>query len=100
VRISVTLADHPEVREVIASEHCVHRFRKRMRIRTPGAEAVERELQRAFEKADITHWAPAWVASDHPTQLWALVDDIAFPLVPAGQPGGWLAATCLVRGRT
>jgi hypothetical protein len=99
VLIRVSREDHPEVREVIASTHCVQRFRKRMRIRTPGADAVAIELQRAFEEADLTNWTPAWVLTDRHTQLWALIDDIAFPLVPAEQPGGWLAATCLVRGR-
>jgi hypothetical protein len=99
VLIRVDRADHPEVSQVIASEHCVQRFRKRMRIRTPGAQAVALELERAFEEADITRWAPSWVFSEHRTELWALHEDIAFPLVPAGQPGGWLAATCLVRGR-
>jgi hypothetical protein len=31
--------------------------------------------------------------------MWALLDDLAFPLTPAGEPGSWLATTCLVRQR-
>jgi hypothetical protein len=99
MRIGVWREDHPEVRAIIASEHCVQRFRRRRRIRTPGVEAVASELGQAFEEADITRWAPSWVDSDRKPQLWALVDDMAFPLVAAGSDGEWLAATCLVRGR-
>jgi hypothetical protein len=99
MRISVWREDHPEVRTVIASEHCVHRFRWRRRIRTPGVQAVASELSRAFEEAEITSWAPSWVVSNHDTQLWAVVEDMAFPLVAARGQGEWLATTCLVRGR-
>jgi hypothetical protein len=31
--------------------------------------------------------------------MWALHEDLAFPLVRAGEPGAWLATTCLVRGQ-
>ena len=99
MRISVWREDHPEVKTVIASEHCVQRFRKRRRIRVPGIQAVAEELREAFEQADLTRWAPPWVVSAHDTQMWALLDDLAFPLVAAGQDGEWLATTCLVRGR-
>jgi hypothetical protein len=98
VHIRVVRPDHPEVSEVIASEHCVLRFRKRRKIRTAGLDAVSDALRRAFEDADITRWAPTWVDSNKQTPMWALVDDIAFPLTPAGTPGSWLATTCLVRG--
>jgi hypothetical protein len=95
----VSRFDHPEVSAVIASEHCLQRFRRRRRISTPGFAALELELSRAFEDAEITALAPAWVQSDHGTQLWALLDDLAFPLAPATGAGEWLALTCLVRGR-
>lgn len=97
MRIRVFRYDHPEVTEVIASEHCVLRFRKRRRIRDAGLEAVSTALHEAFEEADFTHWAPTWVDTDKRTEMWALLDDIAFPLAPAGPPGSWLATTCLVR---
>jgi hypothetical protein len=99
MRIRVVRHDHPEVSEVIASEHCVLRFRKRRRIRTAGFAAVEEALREAFEEADITHWGPSWVDSNRETSMWALLDDVAFPLTPAGEPGSWLATTCLVRPR-
>jgi hypothetical protein len=99
MRIRVVRPDHPEVSEVIASEHCVLRFRKRNRIGIPGLKAVSDALAQAFEEADLTRWAPAWVNTNRQTQMWALVDDLAFPLTPTGQPGSWLATTCLVRDR-
>lgn len=99
MRVRVVRPDHPEVEEVIASEHCVLRFRKRRRIRTAGFAAVEEALREAFEEADLTRWAPTWVDSDRETAMWALLDDVAFPLTPAGPPGSWLATTCLVRPR-
>jgi hypothetical protein len=98
VRIRVARPDHPEVCEVIASEHCLLRFRKRRGIRTPGRDAVGEALQQAFEDADLTRWAPTWVDTNRQTPMWALLDDLAFPLTPAGEPGSWLATTCLVRG--
>ena len=99
VRIRVFRPDHPEVSEIIASDHCILRFRKRRRIRTAGLAAVSDALQQAFEEADLTRWAPSWVDTDRRTQMWALLDDLAFPLTPAGPPGSWLATTCLVRER-
>jgi hypothetical protein len=95
----VARPDHPEVSEVIASDHCVLRFRKRRGIRAPGLDAVEEALRQAFEDADLTRWAPTWVDTDRRTPMWALVDDLAFPLTPASEPGHWLATTCLVRER-
>jgi hypothetical protein len=99
VRVRVFRPDHPEVSEIIASEHCVLRFRKRRRIRAAGFDAVSDALHEAFEEADLTRWAPSWVDTDRRTEMWALVDDLAFPLTPAGEPGVWLATTCLVRER-
>jgi hypothetical protein len=99
MRVHVARPDHPEVSEVIASDHCIVRFRKRRRIRTPGVEAVGEALREVFEEADLTRWAPTWVDTDRETPMWALLDDLAFPLIPAGAPGSWLATTCLVRSR-
>jgi hypothetical protein len=99
MRVHVDRPDHPEVSEVIASDHCIVRFRKRRRIRTPGGEAVGEALREVFEEADLTRWAPTWVDTNKETPMWALLDDLAFPLMPAGAPGSWLATTCLVRSR-
>jgi hypothetical protein len=99
VRIRVERPDHPEVTEVIASDHCLLRFRHRNRIRTAGLDAVGEALRQVFEEADLTRWAPTWVDTSRRTQMWALHQDLAFPLTPAGEPGSWLAATCLVRNR-
>lgn len=100
MRIRVFRYDHPEVTEVIASEHCILRFRKRRRIRDAGLEAISAALHEAFEAADFTHWTPTWVSSERGAEMWALTDDVAFPLAPAGTPGSWLATTCLVRPRS
>lgn len=99
MRIRVFRPEHPEVSEVIASDHCVLRFRKRRRIRTAGLGAVSDALHQAFEEADLTRWAPGWIDTDRQTEMWALVDDLAFPLIATAQPGVWLATTCLVRER-
>src|SRR5262249_53818318 len=99
MRIRVARPDHPEIEEVIASDHCVLRFRLRSRFRTPGLEAVSDALQQVFAEADLTRWAPPWVDTNRQTQMWALLDDIAFPLTPTGQPGSWLATTCMIRDR-
>lgn len=68
-----------------------------MRIREHGTDAVVEQLRAAFEAADFTRWPPTWVASTRDTELWALLDDIAFPLTSTPTPGRWLATTCLVR---
>jgi hypothetical protein len=99
MHVRVERPDHPEVSEVIASEHCILRFRKRRRIRTAGLDVVSEALRQAFEEADLTRWAPSWVDSNKQTSMWALVDDLAFPLTPTDAPGSWLATTCLVRER-
>lgn len=99
MQIRVAREDHPEVYEVIASQHCVERFRKRMGITTPGVEAVAEQLYLALQDADFTRWAPTWLSSGQESELWALLDDdLAFPLTPTPQKGRWLAKTCLVKG--
>jgi hypothetical protein len=89
--------DHPEAREIVASAHCVQRFRQRMPIREPGVAAVARALRAALQDADISAWPPAWAVSDRPAPLWAATTDLAFPLTPTDAPGRWLAVTCLAR---
>lgn len=95
--VKVIVSDHPEVLEVLASQHCVARFRKRRGVRTPGIEAVERELRAALQAADFTRWRPGWVDSDTHTEMWALVEDLAFPLSSTPTQGRWIASTCLVK---
>jgi hypothetical protein len=89
---------HPEVAEIVPSAHCVHRFRERMPVRAPGIHEVAAALLAALEDADVSRWPPAWAVSDRPAVLWAVSGDLAFPLAPAGEPGRWLAVTCLRRG--
>lgn len=88
---------HPEAREIVASAHCVHRFRQRMPVREPGGEAVTTALREALEAADVSGWPPAWAVSDRDAELWAATDDLAFPLVRTPTAGRWLAVTCLPR---
>jgi hypothetical protein len=82
----------------VPSDHCVLRFRQRMPIRSPGAQEVLDGLRAALEAADISGWPPAWAVSDRQATLWAVHADLAFPLHPTGQPGRYLAVTCLRRG--
>jgi hypothetical protein len=89
--------DHPEVHEVVASAHCVHRFRERMPIRRPGVGAVAEALLAALEASDVSAWPPGWAVSDEPAEMWAVSADLAFPLVRTDVAGRWLAVTCLRR---
>lgn len=98
MHVRVTREDHPEIVEVIASQHCIERFRKRRGVRAPGIDAVSMLLEEALQDADFTRWPPPWVSTDRRTAMWALVDDLAFPLTPTAERGRWLATTCLVRG--
>jgi hypothetical protein len=88
---------HDEAREIVASDHCVQRFRQRMPVREPGREAVATALRAALEDADVSGWPPAWAVSDRPAELWAATADLAFPLARTDRPGRWLAVTCLPR---
>jgi len=97
VHVEAVHTEHPRAREIVASAHCVARFRQRMPIREPGGEAVARALRAALEDADVSGWPPAWAVSDRPAELWAVTAELAFPLVPTETPGRWLALTCLSR---
>lgn len=90
--------DHPEVREIVPSHHCVVRFRQRHPIRAPGGEVVADALIQTLEDADVSGWPPAWAVSDRRNDLWAINANLAFPLERTDQPGRYLATTCLVRG--
>lgn len=93
----VARTEHPEAPEIVASAHCVQRFRQRMPVREPGADAVATALRAALEDADVSRWPPAWAVSDRPSELWAATADLAFPLARTPMPGRWLAVTCLPR---
>lgn len=93
----VAHTEHPEAREIVASDHCVQRFRQRMPIREPGGDVVRDALRESLEHADISGWPPAWAVSDRPARLWAVSADVAFPLAPTDRPGRWVALTCLSR---
>ena len=93
----VARLEHPEVREVVPSHHCVVRFRQRRPVRERGSEAVAVALIAALEDADVSRWPPAWAISDRRTELWAVNGELAFPLERAGAPGRFVATTCLSR---
>jgi hypothetical protein len=93
----VARLDHPEVREVVPSHHCVVRFRQRRPVRERGAEAVAVALLEVLEGADVSRWPPAWAISDRRTELWAVNGELAFPLERGGAPGRYVATTCLSR---
>jgi hypothetical protein len=89
--------DHPEVREVVPSHHCVVRFRQRRPVREHGGEAVAEALIVALEGSHVTRWPPAWAVNDRRTELWAVNGELAFPLERASSPGRYVATTCLSR---
>jgi len=93
----VARTEHAEAREIVASAHCIQRFRQRMPIREPGGDVVAAALVGALEGADVSGWPPAWAVSDRPAELWAATSELAFPLTRTDRPGRWLAVTCLPR---
>jgi hypothetical protein len=95
----VARLNHPEVREVVPTHHCVVRFRQRRPIREPGTAAVADELIAVLERADVSHWPPAWALNDGQTELWAVNGELVFPLEGTDTPGRFLATTCLARRR-
>lgn len=98
MHVGTARTEHPEVREIVPSAHCVQRFRRRMPVRDAGIGPVARALLDALEAADISAWPPGWAVSDRPAALWALTGDMAFPLAPTDVAGRYLALTCLRRG--
>jgi hypothetical protein len=94
----VARIDHPEVHEIVASAHCIARFRQRMPIRTPGAQEVFDGVVAALEAADVSRLPPAWAHSDSPAPWWAVGADLAFPLQPTERRGRFVAITCLRKG--
>jgi hypothetical protein len=93
----VARLDHPEVREVVPSHHCVVRFRQRRPVRERGSEAVVDALIAVLADADVTRWPPGWAINDRDTELWAVNGELAFPLERSAAPGRYVATTCLAR---
>jgi hypothetical protein len=91
----VARLDHPEVREVVPSHHCVVRFRQRRPVTERGTAAVADALIAVLEHADVSRWPPAWAVSDRVTELWAVNGELAFPLERSDRPGRFVATTCL-----
>jgi hypothetical protein len=91
--------EHPEVAEIVASDHCIARFRQRSPVRDPGIDIVMDALILALEAADVSRVPPSWAVSDRPAALWAATPDLAFPLAKTPQEGRWIAITCLRRER-
>jgi hypothetical protein len=91
----VARIEHPEVREIVPSHHCVLRFRQRRPLRERGAEAVAEALVAVLTDADISRWPPAWAVSNRHTEMWAVNGRLAFPLERSGSPGRYIATTCL-----
>jgi hypothetical protein len=89
--------EHPLAREIVASDHCIARFRQRWPFREPGIDQVMDELIAALEAADVSSWPPGWAVSERRAELWAATADLAVPLVRTPEDGRWLAVTCLRR---
>jgi hypothetical protein len=93
----VARLEHPEVREIVPSHHCVVRFRQRRPVRERGGAALADALVAVLQEADVTRWPPGWAVNDRDTELWAISGELAFPLERAGAPGRFVATTCLAR---
>jgi hypothetical protein len=88
--------EHPEVRKLVPTWHCVLRFRERARVDGAREELME-ALRAALAEADITRWPPAWIAGRHrEAELLAVAGELAFPLARSLH-GTWAATTCLRR---
>jgi hypothetical protein len=96
--LRVARLEHPEVREIVPSHHCVVRFRQRRPVRERGSQAVAEALILVLQDADVSRWPPAWAVNDRRTPMWAVNGELAFPLEPSGAPGRYVATTCLGRG--
>ncbi|MBA2638216.1 MAG: hypothetical protein H0U79_08380 [Solirubrobacterales bacterium] len=90
---AVTL-EHPEVRVIQPTWHCLLRFRQRWRPAV-GTDAAVQALVDALREADIGSSPPAWAAGESASR-WATVGPCAFPLMPSGASGTWTATTCLL----
>ena len=84
------------VRVIQPTWHCLLRFRQRVKVER-GTDAAVEALRDSLERADLTRMAPGWIAGrERGAQMWAIDDDLAYPLSP-GPNGTWTAATVLKR---
>jgi hypothetical protein len=90
--------DHPEVRVIQPTWHCLLRFRQRGRHPIGADEAVD-GLRDVLQHAAIDAWPPPWAAGQE-AERWAVADPFAFPLTRTATPGVWAALTCLTKGTT
>src|SRR5688572_25637837 len=93
----VARIDHPEVREIVPSHHCVVRFRQRRPVRARGAAALADALVTVLEDAAVSRWPPAWRVSDRQTELWPVSGELAFPLQRSRSPRRYVVLTWLGR---
>jgi hypothetical protein len=94
VRIPAVQVEHPEVRVIQPTWHCLLRFRQRGRPAV-GTDPAMVALVETLRQADIGPWPPPWAAGQDAPR-WATSGACAFPLVPAGPSGTWTATTCLL----
>jgi hypothetical protein len=88
---------HDEVRVIQPTWHCLLRFRQRVKL-APGTDVAVNALRLSLERAHLTRMPPGWIAGrERGAQMWALDDDLAYPL-SEGFGGEWTAATVLKRG--
>lgn len=93
MRIAAVLVDHPEVRAIQPTFHCLKRFRER-HPSEPGAQAALDALAAVLREAEITTRPPRGVRPAGDWSLYAVRDRLAFPLVSDGD-GRFVAPTCL-----
>jgi hypothetical protein len=95
MRLAPVHTDHPEVRVIQPTWHCVLRFRQRGRHPT-GADAAVERLRQVLADAVIDVWPPPWAAGQEALR-WAVSGEWAFPLERSAD-GTWVAVTVLRRG--
>jgi hypothetical protein len=98
MRVPPVHTDHPEVRVIQPTWHCLLRFRQRGRHPIGADEAIE-GLVASLRDAAIDPWPPPWAAGQE-AERWAVAGAFAFPLTRTSAPGVWTALTCLTRSRT
>lgn len=97
VLIPAVFVDHPEVRIIQPTWHCLKRFRERHR--SPlGTQAALDGLAEALREADVTTRPPRGIAPGANWSLYAVHGALAFPLIDEGG-GRFLAPTCLTATR-
>jgi hypothetical protein len=95
VQLPAVHTDHPEVRTIQPTWHCVLRFRQRASP-DPGTDVVLEELRQVLADAHIDRWPPSWAAGQE-AERWAVSGRYAFPLA-LGPDGVASALTCLIEG--